>query len=155
MGMWSMPILGGSRGMPPRKITLSEIESEGIFSVLMPLWHRYTKCLKKVAITCMPISMQLSSYCLFVLLPAIAINAIINAISWFNIGLHMAGGTTHAGKSGHALTNITYKLMSALSKNTIRTIKTILATTTYMLAWLIKCWFTQPCGNVQGTLVNL
>ena len=38
-GMWSMPTLGGSGGMPPRKvwkIRLSEIESEGIFSDWSP-----------------------------------------------------------------------------------------------------------------------
>ena len=39
MGMQSMPTLGGSGGMPPRKfwkITRSEIESEGIFSDWSP-----------------------------------------------------------------------------------------------------------------------
>ena len=63
----------GSGSMPPRKlwkITLSGIESEGIFSDLSPFNAPMDTSIQNVlkinvAITCMPISKQLFNYCLF------------------------------------------------------------------------------------------
>ena len=71
--------------MPPGNFEKlhSEIEFEGIFSNLLPFNAPVDigiqNVLKNIAITCMPISMQLFSYCLLNIcaLPAIAISAIV------------------------------------------------------------------------------
>ena len=61
MGMQSIPTPGGSGGVPPgnfKKITLSEIESEGIFHPLF-LWTQVHKTSLNALSACL--SMQVAS----------------------------------------------------------------------------------------------
>ena len=82
-----------SRGMLTQetwKITLSKIEFENNFRVLSPfnaLWTQVYKMSQNVVIILYPSSYSAIVYLnICATIPAIAINVIVNAILWFNIG---------------------------------------------------------------------
>ena len=79
--MQSMPILGGSGGMPPRKfwkITLSEIESIALNAPVDTGIQNVLNIALLPARAYIHAVIQLLFIYIFVLLPAIVINAIVN-----------------------------------------------------------------------------